>query len=231
MNRRMVQEAIDTLDGADVVVLVVDASVRQGSGDQYLLDLVLRSKSPRIVVLNKIDLMSKPKLLPIMERYAKSGLDPIIPISALEGDGTELLLSELFERMPEGQPHYAQDLLSPHSERFLVAERIREKLLDQTRDELPFASAVLIERWEEDPSSGRLHVSATILVEKPGQKRIVIGQGGSKIKAIGIAARQDLQAYLDRSVHLELFVREEPGWRENPRVLSELDRMVLAYDS
>lgn len=231
LNRQMVQTAIDALDAADVVCLVTDASAAFGRGDEHLVELVRRSQRPKLVALNKVDLVRKDRLLPLIERYAAYGcFDEIVPVSALTGDGVELLQDLLWARLPAGPPRYDPELLTVHTERFLVAERIREKVLDQLRDELPFASAVLIDRWEER-DNGVLVLAATILVEKPGQKKIVIGRGGAQIKAIGIAAREDLEAYLERPVFLELFVREQPRWREDPRVLEELGAGSVAAET
>jgi GTP-binding protein Era len=225
MNRAMVSHATDSLDSADVVCLLVDASQRFGSGDQYMLDLMQRSESPKLLLLNKIDQIDKRVLLPLIERYAATGqFDELIPISALRGEGAEIVLDELFRRLPEGPRLYDPELLTVHPERFLVAERIREKVLEQTRDEIPFTSAVLLDRWEEDDDTGLVRIFASILVEKPGQKSIVIGRQGSRIKSIGMAAREDLEEYLERRVYLDLQVRLEPEWRENERLLTELDR-------
>ena len=220
MNRRMVQQATDSLSQADAVCMIVDASQPFGGGDRYLLDLVSRSAATKLVVLNKIDLVRKPNLLPRIGIYADSGaFSEIVPVSALTGDGAETLLELLWNLMPEGEPLYDTELVTVHPERFLVAERIREKLLHHTRDELPFTTAVLIEDWQESETLLRLH--ATILVERAGQKKIVVGQRGSMIKQIGQEARLDLEEYLGKRVYLELFVRHEPDWRENRRLLAE----------
>ncbi|HVS65707.1 MAG TPA: GTPase Era [Thermoanaerobaculia bacterium] len=228
MNRRMVQASVDALDDADVVCLVVDAAVPWGSGDQYMLDLMARSKAPKILALNKVDAVSKPKLLPRMQTYAETGqFQEIVPVSALDGDGCDLLLELLWQSLPVGARRYDSDLLTLHTERFLVAERIREKLLEQTREELPFASAVLIDSWEER-DNGVLYLAATILVERDGQKKIVIGKGGARIREIGSEARRDLEEFLERPIYLDLHVRRQAGWRQDPRVLGELERLVLA---
>lgn len=227
MNRRMVQLATDSLSEADAVCMIVDASQPFGSGDRYLLDLVSRSPAAKVVALNKIDRVRKPKLLPRIATYAdSSAFGEIVPVSALTGDGTDLLLEVLWRLMPRGEPLYDTELLTVHPERFLVAERIREKLLQYTRDELPFTTAVMIEDWQESESLLRLH--ATILVERSGQKKIVVGQRGSMLKQIGTAARLDLEEYLGKRIYLELFVRHEPDWRENRRLLALLDRDLNA---
>ncbi len=223
MNRQMVREATDSLGEADAVCMIVDASQPFGGGDRYLLELVGKSPTPKVVALNKIDLMRKPSLLPRIAIYAEAGgFGDIVPLSARSGDGIDRLLEVLWGLMPPGEPLYDPELLTVHPERFLVAERIREKLLHHTHDELPFTTAVLIEDWQE--SAGLLRLHATILVERAGQKKIVVGQGGSMLKKIGQAARLDLEDYLGKRVYLELFVRHEPDWRENRRLLARLER-------
>ena len=229
MNREMVREAADALGEADIVCLLVDISQPAGKGEAFLLDLVAKAKQPKIALLNKIDLVKKNKLLPILERYGKEGIfDAIIPISAETGDGCENLLKELWKMLPEGEPLYDKELLTIHPERFLVAERIREKILRETRHELPFSTAVLIERWE-DPGPGKaLRIHAALLVEREGQKKILIGQGGEMVKTIGTAARHDLEEFLGRKVFLDLRVRTEEDWRENPRIIADIKRDLHA---
>lgn len=229
LNRQMVAHALEALDDADVVCLLIDASQDFGSGDAYLLDLVARSEATRLAVLNKVDRVAKPVLLPRIARYASSdAFAEIVPVSALTGDGCGLLLSLLFRHLPAGEALYDPRLLTIHPERFLAAERIREKVLQRTREELPYTTAVVVERWEEDSEGGLVRIWASILVERAGQKKILIGRQGSAIKAIGTAARLDLEGFLGRRVHLDLHVRVEPGWREDRRVLADLDRDVVA---
>lgn len=230
MNRQMVRYAVESLREADIVCLLVDSSKTFGAGDRYMLDLVSGLEGTRILALNKVDLVAKPKLLPRIQLYGESqAFSEIVPISASTGDGVDTLLDLLWKWAPEGEPIYDPELLTIHPERFLVAERIREKVLVETRDELPFSTTVLIEHWQE-PESGNtresVRIFASILVERPGQKKILVGKGGQMIKSIGTAARLDLQEFLDRPVHLELHVRHEPRWRENERLLAELDRSL-----
>lgn len=230
MNRQMVRYAVESLEEADIVCLLVDASKSFGAGDRYMLDLVAGIDGTRIVALNKVDRVAKPSLLPRMELYGKGEtFSEIVPISALTGDGVETLLEVLWCSAPQGEPIYDPELLTIHPERFLVAERIREKVLIETRDELPFSTTVLIEHWQEpepERTGDQVRIFASILVERPGQKKILVGKGGQKIKSIGVAARHDLQEFLDRPVHLELHVRHEPRWRENARLLADLDRSL-----
>ncbi len=224
MNRRMVKAAQEALNDADIVCLLVDTPEKHGSGDEFMLEWVSQVRAPKIVLLNKVDLMEKPLLLPRIARYAETGaFDEIVPISALKCDGTQRLLDILWSLLPEGQPMYDPELLTVHPERFLAAERIREKVLERTRDELPFSVAVVIEAWQER-SEGLVAIYASALVEREGQKKILVGARGQTVKAIGTAARHDLEEYLERRVYLDLKVRVEKDWRENPRILSDLDR-------
>jgi len=234
MNRQMVRYAIEALGDADVICMMTDVHQHFGSGEQYLLDLVVHAASPRVAVLNKVDLVSKPSLLPRMARYSDLGVfEEIVPISALTGDGVDLLLDLLWGLLPEGKPIYDRELLTIHPERFLVAELIREKVLAATREELPFSTAVLLEHWEEpegeDVERRPVRIFASVLVEKPGQKKILVGSKGSMIKEIGTLARHDIEEFLARPVYLKLNVRHEPGWRENQRLLAELEGQAASW--
>ncbi len=229
LNRQMMQRATEALNEADVVCLLVDASEAMGSGDAYVLDLLSRVASPRLLALNKVDRVRKPTLLPRIEKYAASGaFEEIVPLSARTGENCDVLLDLLWKRLPEGEPLYDPELLTIHPERFLVAERIREKVLAATRDELPFTTAVVLESWEEVPERDLVRIHAAILVERPGQRKILVGQRGEQVKRIGTDARKDLERFLGRRVYLELHVRLEPRWRENRRLLAELDRDLIA---
>ena len=228
MNRLMLQEAEAALQAADVVCLLVDVAEPFGKGDAHMLELMERVQAPRLLLLNKIDLVKKSRLLPLIAQYAEGGrFEEIVPISAATGDGTDRVLDLIFARLPEGAPLHDPELLTIHPERFLVAERIREKVLEQTAQEVPFATAVLVERWEEDAERGFVRIYGSIIVEREGQKKIMVGAGGSRIKAIGIAAREDLEAFLEKKVHLELHVRVEERWRDNARILAELEREAM----
>jgi GTPase len=227
LNRQMVRYALDAMNDADVTCLLVDVSERFGKGDAYMLELVSKAAGPRVLVLNKADRVKKPEILPRIEQYAKSSFfDEIVPISARSGENCDRLLEVLWNLLPEGEPLFDPELLTTHPERFLVAERIREKVLELTTEELPFTTAVILDRWEEDEEKDLVLLYASILVERPGQKKIVVGHQGQMIKAIGTAARHDLEEFLGRRVYLDLHVRLEPDWRENKSVLQALDRDV-----
>ena len=226
LNRRMVHAASAALKEADVVCLLRDAAAPFGRGDAYALDLVVAAAAerarPMLCLLNKIDLVAKPRLLPEIERYAGRGVfEDIVPVSALTGDGVDEVLELLWRRLPRGAPRHDPELLTVHTERFLVAEMIREKVLEQTRDELPFTTAVVIEAWEDGET--RTDLLASVLVDRDSHKGIVVGRGGKRIKEIGTAARRDLERFLERRVYLELRVRAAPGWREDAAVLSRLE--------
>ncbi|MFL6197321.1 MAG: GTPase Era [Thermoanaerobaculia bacterium] len=227
LNRQMVRYALDAMNDADLTVLLVDASEKFGSGDAYMLDLAGKAKGPRVLVLNKVDKVRKPALLPRMEQYGKTGLfEEIVPISAGTGENCDRLLEVLWNLLPEGEAMFDPELLTIHPERFLVTERIREKVLELTSEELPFSTAVVLDKWEEDEERNLTRIWATILVERPGQKKIVVGRQGQMVKAIGTAARLDLEDYLGRRVYLDLNVRLEPDWREDKALLAQIDRDV-----
>ena len=231
LDHRMVETAIQTLGEADVVCLLVDVTAPFGGGDQHMLELLRRIDSPRIAALNKVDLVRKEKLLPLMARYAEASIfEEIVPLSALDGDGVDVLARELWRRLPEGEPLYDRDLLTLHPERFLAAERIREKVLLHTRDELPFVTAVLVDSWEEDPDRELIRILVTILVERDSQRAIVIGREGSLIKTISTEARLELEEMLGKQVFLRANVRCEPRWRESRGILDLLDREAVAFD-
>ncbi len=227
LNRQMVRYALDAMTDADVVCMLVDVTQKYGSGDAYMMDLAGKTDKPRVLLLNKVDRVKKPELLPIMQRYGATGLfQEIVPVSAGQGDNCDRLLDVLWNLLPEGEPMFDPELLTIHPERFLVAERIREKVLELTTEELPFSTAVVVERWEEEAEKDLVLIYASILVDRPGQKKIVVGRQGQMIKAIGTAARLDIEEYLGRRVYLDLNVRLEPGWREDKAVLASLDRDV-----
>jgi len=224
MNVRMVDAALETIREVDLLGLVVDASEPRGSGDRFLLDLVKHAPPPVCLVLNKIDRIRKSRLLPLIEAYAKeASFAEIVPISAATGENVDRLERVILERLPEGEPLYPAGYLTDQPERVLAAEIVREKLLASTRAELPFATAVLVDRFEETPGEPPLvRIYATIVVERESQKPIVIGHGGEMIKRIGTAAREELERLFGARVFLDLRVRVREAWREDDRTLAEL---------
>jgi GTP-binding protein Era len=222
LNVRMVDAAMDTLSEVDVVALVVDASEPPGGGDRFLLDVVKRSKTPRVLVLNKIDLVDKPSLLPRLASYQEQGFGELIPVSALTGDNVDRLEQLLLDKLPEGDPIYPEDYLTDQPERFFVAELVREQVLQQTRDELPFSTAVVVDKFEEADAKGVMRFYCTILVERESQKPILVGKAGSRIKSIGTEARKELEAFFDARVFLDLHVKVRESWRDDERTLDTL---------
>jgi GTP-binding protein Era len=224
MNRRMVQAATDALRDADVIVLVVDAAERPGTGDRFVLDLVRAAPTAAVLALNKIDCIAKPMLLPLIDQYARADrFRAIVPISALSGDGVAALEGGILAALPEGDPLYPEDYLTDQTERGLAAELIREKVLHHTHDELPYSTAVVIDRFEEPGEGGGLtRIYASILVDHESQKPIVVGKGGGMIKRIGTEARQDLETMLGGRVFLDLHVKVRRDWRDDERILNEI---------
>jgi GTP-binding protein Era len=229
LNVRMMDHVRTALGEADVIALIVDASEEFGKGDQFVIDLLRNEKQAnpdarRFAILNKIDLLKKQKLLPLMEQYHGFGLfDEIIPISASTGEGIEDLVRLLFASMRPGAARFPTEDYTTQPERFFAAEIVREKVLQHTSDEMPYTTAVNVERFEEDEEKNLITIFATIYVERDSQKPIVIGKQGSMIKRIGTEARQDLESILGAKVFLDLHVAVHPGWREDARFLGELE--------
>ena len=224
MNVRMVDTAVDTLREVDVVGVVVDVSESPGAGLRYLLDLVKDTSAKTILILNKIDLVKKHKLLPVIDQLSKErDWHAIVPVSAVTGDNVAHLEEVILEAMPEGEPLYPADYLTDQPERDMVAELIREQVLRLTRDELPFSTAVLIDQFQEPTEEDHMtRIWATILVERESQKPIVIGRGGEMIKEIGSTARHDIEKLLQNRVFLDLRVAVREQWREDERMLDRL---------
>jgi GTP-binding protein Era len=223
MNRRMMATVQDALLGVDLVCLIRDASVSTGSGDKFVLELVQRSKQPALLLLNKTDkLKDKTALLPLIEWYRNEyDWREIIPISALRGNVTDVLPDEMIKHLPEAEPLFGEDELTDQSVRIMVSEIVREKILQTTREEIPYVTAVVTEKWEEVREDfTRIHCA--IFVERPSQKKIVIGKGAARLKEIGIQARQDIESLLGHRCHLELFVKVEKDWRDKEGLLDDL---------
>ena len=223
LNVRMVDAALMALREVDLVLAIVDASEPRGGGDRFVMDAVRRVDSKRILVLNKVDLIAKETLLPLIERYNREvSFADIVPISALTGANVDRLEQAILSRLPAGEPLYPEDYLTDQPERFFVAELVREQVLQHTHAELPFASAVMVDRFEEPDEKGLLRLYCTILVERESQKPIVVGRAGSMIKAIGTAARHELERFFATRVFLDLRVKVRSDWREDDRMLDEL---------
>jgi GTP-binding protein Era len=222
LNRRMMASVQEALLGVDLVCLIRDASVSTGNGDRFVLDLVKQSEKPSLLLLNKIDkLEDKSALLPLIDWYRNEhDWREIIPISALRNEMTDVLIENCLRHLPEGEPIFAEDELTDQSLRVLVAEIVREKVLEVTADEIPYVTAVVTERFEE-VREDFARIYCTIVVERSSQKKIVIGKGASRLKAIGIRARGEIENLLGHRVHLELFVKVEEDWRNKEQLLDE----------
>jgi GTP-binding protein Era len=222
LNRRMMSIVTDALSTVDLILLMVDAAQPMGAGDRFVLDMMKRVETRAFLVLNKVDAMQdKTKLLPLIGRYtSERDFAEVIPISALTGDGVELLIAKALEYLPEGEPLYPEDELTDQPERVIVAELVREKILEVTGEELPYVTAVVTERWEE--TEGTTRISCLIYVERMSHRAIVIGRGGARLKDIGTAARRDIEKLLGRHVYLSLFVKVRERWRDDERALNEL---------
>jgi GTP-binding protein Era len=224
MNVRMVDAAVETMREVDVLGLVVDVTEPPGKGDRYVLDLLRNVKAPVFLVLNKVDLIKKTRLLPMMQQHHAMGMfAEIVPVSAATGENVDRLERAIIDRLPEGDPLYPADYLTDQPERFFAGEIVREKLLQFTRDEIPFSSAVVVERFEEpDGDNAVLKLYCTIVVDRASHKPIVLGRGGEMIKRIGTAAREDLERFFGTRVFLDLHVRVKSEWREDETVLGEI---------
>jgi GTP-binding protein Era len=229
LNVRMMDHVRSTFGEADVVALLVDATEAFGKGDEYVVNLMREQKeqnpeTKRIALLNKMDLLKKHKLLPLMERYGSLDLfDEIIPISAAKGEGVDELVDILFANMKPGEAIYPTEDYTTQPERFFAAEIIREKVLHHTSDELPYTTAVSVDRFEEDEEKNLIRIWATIVVERESQKPIVIGKGGAMVKQIGTKARLELESILGARIFLDLHIAVHESWREDERFLGELE--------
>lgn len=222
LGRQMMAEVRQALEAMDVLLLIVDAKTEFGGGDRFALEMVKDAKTPAILLLNKVDAIAKVRLLPLIVRYAKEHeFVEIIPISALTGDGLEVVLNEIVKRLPENPPYFPPEQYTDQPERFLAAEIVREKAIVASRQEVPYAIAVLIDSFEEGAKLTRIR--ATIYVERDGQKGILIGKGGAMLKKIGTEARLELEALLSTKIFLGLHVKVQENWRDRPALVRQLD--------
>tara|TARA_B100000929_G_scaffold234884_1_gene191441 strand:+ start:51 stop:722 length:672 start_codon:yes stop_codon:yes gene_type:complete len=219
----MVEMALDSMSQVDALGVVIDTTESIGAGDRFLVRLLEQMRIPVVLVLNKIDRVAKSTLLPKMDWYRKQhDFTALVPISALDGEGVDDLERLILSQLPEGDVLYPDDSVLDQPERFFVTEIVREKLLMHTRAEIPFSSAVVMDRFEEMDEKGVMRLYCSILVEQSSQKPIVIGRGGTMIKRIGEEARVELERFFDARVYLDLHVKVRANWRENNRVLDDL---------
>ena len=222
LNRQMMREVAAALEGIYVLLLMVDASSTLPHADSLLLQKAERFRDKTILVLNKVDRVPKPKLLPLLDAFGKAfPFAAMVPISALKGDGCDALVREILKHLPEGEPYFAEDQITDQPERFLAGEIIREKAIRLTYHEVPHALAVIIDKYEETPKLLRIH--ATLQVERDSQKKILIGHKGEMLKKVGTEARKEIEKLLGMKIFLEMFVKVVPDWRENPSRVRELD--------
>jgi GTPase len=228
LNKRMMEAVRASLEERDLLLFVAEATLPFGEEDRRALGLLGKTNTPAMLLLSKIDLLKeKSRLLALIEQY-KSAYDfaEYVPISAAKGQGIEELKRLIVGRMPEGPAYFPPDHITDQPERFLAAELIREKVLQATRQEVPHSIAVMVDRWEETPRITSVY--ATIRVERPGQKAIVIGSHGAMLKRIGTLARQEMERLFGVRIYLDLHVRVEPGWRNRPAFLDALDWRTMA---
>ena len=224
LGRKMMAEVREALDGCELVLLIVDVTRKFAQADQLVLDLAKQSGTPVFLLLNKIDLLrgTKEKLLPIIDDYRKlHNFREIIPLSARKSEGLDVLLEKVIRFLPEGPHYFPEDQVTDQPVRFMVAEIIREQVLVETSEEVPYATTVVIEEFEEKPRVTR--IAAAIFCERDGQKGILVGKGGQMLKKIGTAARLQIEKMLGKRVFLELFVKVRDNWRESHEFVEELD--------
>lgn len=223
MNRRMMSVVQDALMGVDLVCLIRDVSVPTGNGDRFVLDLIQKSQKPAMLLMNKIDkLKDRAALLPLMDWYQHEyDWREIIPVSALRGSMVDVLQDQMVKHLPEGEPLFGEDELTDQSVRTMAAEIIREKILEVTDEEIPYITAVVTEKWEE-VREDFTRIYCAIFVERPSQKKIIIGKGALRLKEIGTQARQEIESLIGHRCHLELFVKVEEEWRNRANLLDDM---------
>jgi len=223
LNRRMVGTAIASGRDADILLFLIEATDPHVEKDQEMIDSLHGCIGVPFLVINKMDLVRRQNLLPIMDEYRR--LHPfkeIIPISAKTGEGIEILLDEILKILPESPPYYPEDMITDQTERFWVSEIVREKIIHQSYQEIPYSTAVTIEEFKEHPEKNLVVIKAAVHVERDSQKKILIGKGGQKLKKIGEAARKEVEALLGTRVFLELWVNVEKNWTQDPGALNRI---------
>jgi GTPase len=223
LGRKMMVEVREALEGCDLVLVIMDVTHKLDPRDQFALDLVKQSGTKAFLILNKVDLVrEKSRLLPMIEEYRKLyNFEEVVPVSALKHSGLDTLLNLIVKALPAAAAYFPEDQLTDQPSRFMAAEIIREQVLLNTKEEIPYAATVIVDSFDESPKLTR--VAATIYCEREGQKRILIGRGGQMLKKIGSAARIQIERMLGTKVFLELFVKVQPGWRDSRAFVEELD--------
>ncbi len=226
LNKKMMEEVYSALEECDLILFLIDITKKWGKGDEFSLELLKKYKKPKFLLINKIDLVKKSKALPIIEKFKEMNVfDEIIPISALTRLNFDILNEKIFEYLPEGELLYPGDSVTVIRRKFLIAEIIREKILNMTKDEIPYSVAVLVDKIEKR-DNGVLYIHAEIYVEKDSQKAILIGKNGSMISRIGKSARKELEFLTGSKIYLELIVRVKEKWRDSPGIISLLNKQM-----
>ncbi|MCX7913759.1 MAG: GTPase Era [Thermodesulfovibrionales bacterium] len=221
LGQLMMKSAKEAVREVDIILLLVEPT-EPSQEDIFIIENIINLKKPTFLIINKVDTIKKPYLLPLIEKYnSLFQFTEIIPISALEGDGIDVLLETIVKYLPEGPKYYPDDLITDQLERFMVSEIIREKIMQSTEEEVPYSVATEVVDWQER-EDGTIFIKTNIYVEREGQKGIIIGKGGEKLKAIGIKARVEIERLLDTKVFLELWVKLKKDWRSNEKMLKRL---------
>jgi GTPase len=222
LNRVMVDAATDTFRNVDLILMIAEASATPHPEDHFIIDALKETSLPVFLVINKIDLIEKPMLLPLIDSFSSlHHFKEVLPLSALKGDGVERLIGEIWKLLPEGPRYFPEEMMTDRSERFIAAEIIRERITLLTHKEIPYATAVVVDAFKEDETRNMIRISATIHVAKDSQKAIVIGKHGAMLKEIGTQARLEMEKFFAAKVFLELFVRVAKDWTHDPRMLRE----------
>jgi GTP-binding protein Era len=218
----MMREVHGALEGCDLIYLICDATKKLDAGDEFLLQMAAKSGTAVFLLLNKIDLLDKQKLLPVISQFSERlKFREILPISALRKEGIEALIQATVQALPQGPRYFPEDQITDLPMRFMVSEAIREQVLHHTKEEVPHSTAVVIEQFEEGPRLTR--IAAAIFCEREGQKAILVGKGGQMLKSIGTKARLEIEKMVETKVFLQLFVKVEPKWRDSERFVDALD--------
>jgi GTP-binding protein Era len=223
LNRFMVDQAVSACSDVDLILFLVEADGSLGGGDEHILKLLERNQVPVFLVINKIDIVERPKLLALIQQYSERfNFDQVIPLSARTGDGVDLLLDAIRPHLKPGPQYYPDDMVTDQPERVIAAEMVREKIMRRTSEELPYGVGVKVELFEDKPEKNLVVIHATVHVERDSHKKIIVGKGGQMIKILGQEARKDIERMLGTRVYLELFVRVDKNWSQNERMLREL---------
>jgi len=226
LNKKMMEEVYSSLEECDIILFLIDITKKWGKGDEFSLGLLKKYEKPKFLLINKIDLVKKSKALPIIERFKDMNLfNEIIPVSALTRANFDVLNQKIFEYLPEGELLYPDDSVTIVRRKFLISEIIREKILNMTKDEIPYSVAVLVEKVEKR-ENGVLYIYAEIFVEKDSQKAILIGRKGQMISRIGKSARKELEFLTNTKIFLELVVKVKEKWRDSPGIISRLNKQL-----